>query len=112
MWESDGALVGYGALVPELMVELLRDAKAHDYEAAKAIYDRITPLTQAIYHRTPHVEATAALKAGLVSRGLLSGAVVRSPLLPLAASDNDSIDAALWYAGIESGNRLHVAQAT
>lgn len=33
MWESDGALVGYGALMPELMVELLRDAKAHDYDA-------------------------------------------------------------------------------
>lgn len=103
LWESDGALVGYGALVPELMVELLRDAKAHDYEAAKRTYDRITPLTKAIYHRNPHVEATAALKVGLAYRGLLANAVVRSPLLPISETGVQAIESALRHAGIEPG---------
>lgn len=103
LWESDGALVGYGALVPELMVELLRNAKAHDYDAAMRTYGRIMPLTKAIYHRDPQVEATAALKVGLAYRGLLADTTVRSPLLPISASGIDTIEAALRHAGIERG---------
>lgn len=100
MWESDGALVGYGAVVPELMVELLRHAKAHDYPAAKKTYDRITPLTKALYHRVPHVEATAALKVALAYRGVLRNASVRSPLMSIPASGIGQIHDALQHAGI------------
>ncbi len=100
MWESDGALVGYGAVVPELMVELLRHAKVHDYAAAKKTYDRITPLTKALYHRVPHVEATAALKVALAYRGVIPNESVRSPLMSIQASGIDQIHEALRHAGV------------
>lgn len=100
MWESDGALVGYAAAAPELMVELLRAAKSHDYDAAKRVYDRTLPLTSALYHIEPHVAATAALKTALRLRGLLPSALVRSPLLPLDAVQTAKIRAGLEAAGI------------
>lgn len=100
MWESDGALVGFAAAIPELMVELLAHAKAHDYVAAKQTYDRITPLTRAIYHRVPHVESTAALKMAVAYRGVIPNASVRSPLMSLLASDLGQIQEALQAAGV------------
>jgi len=78
MWESDGALVGYAALIPELMVELLEKAKSHDYDAAKECYDRMAPITRAVYHRSSHIESTAAMKIGLVQRGIIAHDVVRT----------------------------------
>ena len=100
MWESDGALVGYAALIPELMVELLEKAKAHDYDVAKEAYDRMAPITRAVYHRESHMESTMAMKLGLVQRGILKNATVRSPLLPLEDSAGPGIRAALSNAGV------------
>jgi 4-hydroxy-tetrahydrodipicolinate synthase len=100
MWESDGALVSYAAVAPELMVELLRAAKKHDYAAAKGVYDRSQRLTSALYHIEPHVATTVALKTALVLRGLLPNAVVRSPLMPLTAAQTAEIRAGLQAAGI------------
>jgi 4-hydroxy-tetrahydrodipicolinate synthase len=102
MWESDGTLVGYGALVPELMVELLETAKAHDYDAAKAVYDRMAPLTKAVYHRASHIESTPAMKIGLVQRGLIKSATVRAPLMALDGLSAEEIRDALKSAGIET----------
>jgi 4-hydroxy-tetrahydrodipicolinate synthase len=100
MWESDGALVGYAALIPELMVEMLEKAKAHDYDAAKEVYDRMAPITRAVYHRESHMESTMAMKMGLVQRGHLKNSVVRSPLLPLEEAAGPGIRAALVSAGV------------
>ncbi|MEX2376263.1 MAG: dihydrodipicolinate synthase family protein [Dehalococcoidia bacterium] len=100
MWESDGALVGYAALIPELMVELLESAKAHDYGAAKSIYDRMAPLTSAVYHRASHIESTAAMKIGLVERGLIPNDTVRTPLMPLGGEVREEIRMALEAAGV------------
>jgi 4-hydroxy-tetrahydrodipicolinate synthase len=108
MWESDGALVGYAALIPELMVELLEKAKSHDYDAAKSVYDRMAPLTSAVYHRASHIESTAAMKLGLVKRGLIAHAVVRPPLMPLEAGAQAEIAHALEEAGVLSTERARV----
>lgn len=100
MWEADGALVGYAALIPELMVELLEAAKAHDYDLAKATYDRMLPITRAVYHRTSHIESTTAMKLGLVDRGIITGATVRAPLMPLEDGAREQIREALATAGV------------
>lgn len=100
MWESDGALVGFGALIPELLVELLEKAKAHDYDGAKAVHDKILPITQAVYHRTSHIESTPAMKLGLIDRGILKNAVVRSPLMDLEQGAREQVRAALESAGV------------
>ncbi|WP_298889710.1 dihydrodipicolinate synthase family protein [uncultured Serinicoccus sp.] len=103
MWESDGALVGYAALIPELMVELLHAAQAHDYDRAKAVHDRMLPITQAVYHRASHIESTTAMKLGLVDRGLIADATVRPPLMPLEDGAREEIRSALASAGVPLG---------
>lgn len=103
MWESDGALVGYGALIPELLIEELTKAKAHDYDGAKAVHDKILPITKAVYHRASHIESTPAMKLGLVDRGILRSAHVRSPIMPLEDGAREEIRRAMIGAGIELG---------
>ncbi len=83
MFDVDGLLVGYGNIAPEPLYELIKAGKARDYKAARAIHDRLMPVTRAVYHRGSHMEGTVALKHALVARGILEHATVRSPLLPL-----------------------------
>jgi 4-hydroxy-tetrahydrodipicolinate synthase len=108
MWESDGALVGYAALIPELMVELLEKAKAHDYDGAKEVYDRMAPLTSAVYHRSSHIESTAAMKIGLVQRGVIATATVRPPLMPLESAAEAQVAQALASAGVRAAEGFQV----
>jgi 4-hydroxy-tetrahydrodipicolinate synthase len=102
MFDVDGALVGYGGLAPEPLVELIAAGKAKDYTAARAIHDRLFPVTQNVYHRGSHMEGTVALKEGLVHRGILEHATVREPLLPLAEGAAAEIALALQSAGLDS----------
>jgi len=83
MFDVDGLLVGYGNIAPELLVELIEAGKAQDYPRAHAIHERLLPVTKNVYHRGSHMEGTVALKWGLVNRGILDHATVRTPLLPL-----------------------------
>ena len=98
--DVDGLLVGYGNMAPELLVEFIKAGKAQDWTAAKAIHDKLLPLTKAVYHRGSHMEGTVALKHALVARGVLPHATVRSPLLPLAEGADVEIADALKAAGI------------
>ncbi len=98
MFDVDGALVGYGGLAPEPLIELIAAGKAHDYAAARAVHDRLLPVTKAVYHRGSHMEGTVALKLGLKARGVLPSATVRSPLLDLPAVAEEEIVLALKSA--------------
>lgn len=100
MFDVDGALVGYGCLTPEPLVELIAAGKAQDYKRARAIHDQLLPVTKSVYHRGSHMEGTVALKHGLVARGILEHATVRSPLLPLAPGAEIEIADALGSAGL------------
>jgi 4-hydroxy-tetrahydrodipicolinate synthase len=100
MFDVDGALVGYGGLTPEPLIELIAAGKAKDYAKARAIHDRLLPVTRTVYHRGSHMEGTVALKHGLVARGILDHATVRSPLLPLEPGADVEIADALRSAGL------------
>lgn len=100
MFDVDGALVGYGSIAPEPLIELIAAGKARDYPAARAIHDRLLPVTKTVYHRGSHMEGTVALKHALVARGILDHATVRSPLLPLADGADKEIADALRSAGL------------
>ncbi|MBM6622226.1 dihydrodipicolinate synthase family protein [Micrococcaceae bacterium RIT802] len=102
MFDVDGALVGYGGLAPEPLVELIAAGKARDYAAARRIHDRLFPVTQKVYHRGSHMEGTVALKEGLVHRGILEHATVREPLLPLPEGAGAEIALALESAQLNS----------
>ena len=100
MFDVDGALVGYGTLTPEPLIELIAAGKAKDYPKARAIHDKLLPVTRTVYHRGSHMEGTVALKHGLVARGILEHATVRSPLLPLEPGAEIEIADALRSAGL------------
>lgn len=97
-FDIDGFLVGYGNIAPEALVEFIEAGKARDYAKARAVHDRLLPVTKAVYHRGSHMEGTVALKHALVARGILSHAPVRSPLLPLEKGADQEIHAAVSAA--------------
>ena len=98
MFDVDGLLVGYGGLAPEPLLELIAAGKARDYAAARAVHDRLLPVTKAVYHRGSHMEGTVALKLGLKARGVLPNATVRSPLIDLTPEAEAEIVQALKAA--------------
>ena len=64
MFDVDGALVGYGGIAPEPLIEMIAAGKAKDYAKARAIHDRLLPVTSNVYHRGSHMEGSVALKQG------------------------------------------------
>lgn len=100
MFDIDGALVGYGCIAPEPLIELINAGKAKDYAKARELHDRLLPVTRNVYHRGSHMEGTVALKWALVARGILDHATVRSPLRPLAEGADREIAAAMKQAGL------------
>jgi 4-hydroxy-tetrahydrodipicolinate synthase len=56
MFDVDGALVGYGNIAPELLIELIVAGKAKNYPKARAIHDQLLPVTRNVYHRGSHME--------------------------------------------------------
>lgn len=100
MFDVDGALVGYGCIAPEPLVEMIKAGKAKDYRKARELHDRLLPVTANVYHRGSHMEGSVALKWALVARGILEHATVRSPLLPLAEGADKEIAAAMRAAGL------------
>jgi len=59
MFDVDGALVGYGCIAPEPLVEMIAAGKARDYRKARELHDRLLPVTANVYHRGSH-STTAA----------------------------------------------------
>lgn len=100
MFDVDGLLVGYGNIAPELLIDLIAAGKAQDYTAAREVFERLLPVTQAVYHRGSHMEGTVALKIGLRHRGLLDHATIREPLKDLGEAAEREIEAAFQAAGI------------
>lgn len=100
MFDVDGALVGYGNVAPELLVQLIEAGKAKDYVRARQLHDQLLPVTKNIYHRGSHMEGTVALKIALRARGIIDNATIRSPLLDLTPEAEAEIEAALKEAGI------------
>jgi 4-hydroxy-tetrahydrodipicolinate synthase len=99
-FDVDGFLVGYGGLAPEIINDLLQAGLAKDYAAARAVHDRMLPITKAVYHRGSHMEGTVALKLGLKARGVLEHATVRPPLVDLSLEAEQEIVDALKAADL------------
>lgn len=99
-FDVDGMLVGYGNIAPEPLLEMIEAGKARDYQKARAVHDRLLPVTKQVYHRGSHMEGTVALKHGLVARGILEHATVRSGLLPLQEGAEQEIHAAFKQSNL------------
>ncbi|ARS52271.1 dihydrodipicolinate synthase family protein [Kushneria konosiri] len=100
MFDVDGALVGYGGIAPEPLIEMIKAGKAKDYPKVRELHDRLLPVTKSVYHRGSHMEGTVALKWALVARGILDHATVRAPLRPLVEGADQEIADAMRQAGL------------
>jgi 4-hydroxy-tetrahydrodipicolinate synthase len=97
----DGALIGFGCCIPELITKGWRAIKQDDFMGARAAQDKIFPVAQAIYGiGEPSADAHARMKEVLKQRGLFQSALMRLPVLPLSDQDKRRVSEALTSAEV------------
>ena len=98
----DGALVGFGGLIPELITEAWKAVQANDFVRTRRLQSKIFPLAQAVYQiGQPSGEAHARLKEALRQRGIFSSALMRPPVMPISDQEKKAITLALREAGLK-----------
>ncbi len=97
---ADGCLVGFAAIVPELIASLFAAVQEGDLKAARAHADRLFPLTQVLYHREPFGDCHTRIKEALVMMGRLPSAAVRPPLVRLDDAERRAIGEVLRAAAL------------
>jgi 4-hydroxy-tetrahydrodipicolinate synthase len=96
---SAGSQVSLAAVVPELVVGLWNAAEAGDWARARALHEKLYPLSVAIYRHAPGGRATARLKTCLKLLGVLQNDTLRPPQQPVTTTEVHALSAALHIAG-------------
>jgi 4-hydroxy-tetrahydrodipicolinate synthase len=96
---SDGTLVGYACLAPELIVRLYDAVRKGNLKEAMRINDRMYPLTKAIYSH-PRLNWHTRIKEALVMMGEIKYAAARPFLPPISSDERRSIRKALTQCGL------------
>ena len=86
----DGALLGFAALVPEKVNELLISINNGDLRKAQILNNSLEKFANLIFGH-PACQNSARIKEGLVMRKILSSAYVRPPLLTVNTMEKDQI---------------------
>lgn len=92
---SDGAQVSLAAVIPELIVALDAAVESGDWAGARALHERIYPLSVSIYRRPPGNRATARLKKALELLKRIPQATARPPIEELSVDECMALEAAL-----------------
>jgi 4-hydroxy-tetrahydrodipicolinate synthase len=101
---ANGLLSGSGSVIAELQARLFQAVRANDLAEARRLHARITP-TAEVFYAEPWVDMHNRMKEALVLLGRLPRAVVRPPLVKLAAAEIERIRAALAEAGLAQPER-------
>ncbi len=102
---ADGALIGFAALVPELMVEIVHAALEGDLPRARQAQKVVAPLTRLVYHfGEPGGEAHQRLKLCRWLMGKFPSPHVRRPIRPLSAEEIGRLAQALERIGFSCPN--------
>ena len=96
---AEGALIGFGTLATDLQVEMVREARAGRWDAARAIWERILPLEELVFG-SPVRDYRSRTKVALRELGVIEETAVRPPLLPIAEAETGAIRATLAAAGL------------
>jgi len=97
----DGALVGFGCFVPDLIAQLVEHVKNQDLVKANEVYDRIYELKQAVYKMDePSSTSHLRMKEAMYQRGLISSNLARRPVLPLSEKERKEIHQGLLKVGL------------
>jgi 4-hydroxy-tetrahydrodipicolinate synthase len=101
---ADGILSGHGSVIASLQAQLLAEIKANDLSAARRTYERIKPLTSAIY-RAPMANMYARMKEHLIMLGHEMTPAVRPPLERIDETERQQLHQALVAAGLDPVHR-------
>ena len=85
-------------VAPALCADLQNRARAHDYEGALRVQDRLVPLHDAIFLEPGLAGAKCGLS--LLGRG---SEEIRLPMLPVTAPTREAIRRAMVHAGLING---------
>jgi 4-hydroxy-tetrahydrodipicolinate synthase len=96
---AEGALIGFGTLVTDLQVEMVRLTREDRWAEARAIWERILPIEEAVYG-TPVRDYRARTKVALQHLGVIDSTVMRPPLMEVSREAAAAVVAALEGAGI------------
>lgn len=96
---AEGALIGFGTLATDLQVEMYRLTREERWAEARAIWERILPLEEAVYG-APVRDYRARTKVALKELGVIGTTVMRPPLSEVSAEAADGVRAALAAAGL------------
>jgi len=97
---ADGALIGFGTILVAEQIEMIKHAKARDYDRALSIYrEKVRPLANCIF-AAPVTYYRARMKEALRALGVLENAIVRPPLLPPDQADCQRLHALLKRVGL------------
>ena len=106
---AGGLLSGAGSVIADLQVALFEAVQADDLARARALNERILPMTQAFY-APPFLDMHNRMKEALVLLGRLPKSVVRPPLVKPPAADIERLRRAIAAAGLtREGAALPVA---
>ncbi len=96
---AGGLLSGAGSVIADLQVALFEAVQADDLARARALNERILPMTQAFY-APPFLDMHNRMKEALVLLGRLPKSVVRPPLVKPPAADIERLRQAIAAAGL------------
>lgn len=96
---ADGALIGFGAVMTREQVDLIRLARAGRWDDATQLGARVQRLADAVF-AAPVGNYRARLKECLVMLGVIPGATVREPLLPISDVERALLRTTLEEVGL------------
>jgi len=92
----DGALIGFGCCIPEVITEAWKAVKDGDFAKTRQLQEQIFPMAEAIYGiGQPSGDAHARMKEALKQREIFSSALMRPPVLPLTDADIGKVTGAI-----------------
>jgi len=97
----DGALVGFGSFIPQMITDLYAAVCAGDLKAAMALQNRINPLKDVVYGGgEPTGQAHARMKMAMYLAGILKSPRVQPPTRLPEGAELQAIKDALRNAGM------------
>lgn len=97
----DGALVGFGSFVPQMIIDLYAAVCAGDLKRAMDVQNRINPLKDVVYGTgEPTGDAHARMKMAMYLAGILKSPAVQPPTQLPTGAELQAIKEALRSAGM------------
>jgi 4-hydroxy-tetrahydrodipicolinate synthase len=97
----DGALVGFGSFVPQMIIDLYAAVCAGDLKRAMDVQNRINPLKDVVYGTgEPTGDAHARMKMAMYLAGILKSPAVQPPTQLPTGPELQAIKEALRSAGM------------